>query len=109
MRLRAPRCVTLAAFAIIGADTIGRDKTSSIGRRQAARRAAAVQATGHLLARLRQSGDLLHAALGRGRHRIEKGEKTGQAVWDRRRSLGTAFSPTLKPNRCEATLPRARR
>ena len=30
MRLSAPRCVTLAALAIIGADTIGRDKTSSI-------------------------------------------------------------------------------
>lgn len=30
MRLSAPRCVILAALAIVGADTIGRDKTSSM-------------------------------------------------------------------------------
>jgi hypothetical protein len=55
----------------------------------------------HLFARLCQPGYLLHAALRRGRHRVEKGEKTGQAVYGSPALLGTAFNPTLKPNRCE--------
>lgn len=50
------------------------------GRRKAARRPAAVQASRHLFPRLRQSSNFLNAGFRRGRHCIEEGEQSGHRV-----------------------------
>ena len=109
IRLSAPRCVTLATFAIIGADTIGLDNTSSMAvgrlleeRRPFKRRVICSRAcVNRAISFMPASAEADIASRKASRH--------VKRFRDRRRSLGTAFSPTLNPNRCEATFPRARR